>query len=170
MTPFLEEFRQRMVEIGRMRKSGDYSASLHHVEDLLSRESSTWLPYLLVLRAELIQLIEAPEDHWTLESAEINLRGATILDPGSVDARAELGWFLNNVMDKPGDALPYFEEALSLCLKQLESTLLGRVGCIEDLHGAKAALRAIEDAAKILPNSERVQEKKSCLREIVNNE
>jgi tetratricopeptide (TPR) repeat protein len=171
MTSFSQDFINKIKEIEDKKARGEYFASLRLLESLLQSESSKSSSYLLTLRAELIQLInETPEEKWSLESAEDNLRNAVALDPSSVNARLELGWFLNNVLDKPEEAKMFFEEGLKIGLKQLESIMLGRVECINDLNGPRAALAAIEEIEKLFPNSEKLTRKRSFFKDAVKNQ
>ena len=162
MKDLITSFQKTVEVIKNKRQRGKLSDALKKLDSLLKHESLKWNPYLLVLHSELIQRREKTNGgHWTLESAELDLHNAVVLDPSSADAKIELGWFLQNVLDKPKRALPCFEQAIALCRDQLHSAMLGNVECLYDLKGPRTALVELEKVEKVFPASRRVAQLKS---------
>jgi tetratricopeptide (TPR) repeat protein len=68
---------------------------------------------MLILRGQLIQLVadSGPDE---LDEAFACYQEALELDPKSALAHEEIGHFLDDVADEPGEALPFFRKAIEL--------------------------------------------------------
>jgi tetratricopeptide (TPR) repeat protein len=68
---------------------------------------------LWIMRGNLIELGTGRTAH-TLEDALACYEQAVKLDPTCVEAYEEIGYFLDNIMDEPTRAEPYFRKAEAL--------------------------------------------------------
>ena len=81
------------------------------VDDILEAEGVS--VDLLILRGQLIQLVAdgRPDE---LEEAFACYQEALELDPRSAEAHEEIGHFLDDVAEEPGEAVPFFRKAIEL--------------------------------------------------------
>ena len=81
------------------------------IDDILEAEGAS--VELLILRGQLIQLVAdgRPDE---LEEAFACYQEALELDPGSAEAHEEIGHFLDDVAEEPGEAVPFFRKAIEL--------------------------------------------------------
>jgi tetratricopeptide (TPR) repeat protein len=103
----------RIVDIRRrVAREGVASPDdIDAIDDILEAEGGS--VELLILRGQLIQLVAdgRPEE---LEEAFACYQEALELDPGSAEAHEEIGHFLDDVADEPGEAVPFFRKAIEL--------------------------------------------------------
>jgi tetratricopeptide (TPR) repeat protein len=93
------------------RKGSASQADIDEIDDILDEEGPS--VGLLVLRGQLIQLV-AGGGQDELEEALACYREALDLDPDSALALEEIGHFLDDVADRPEQALPFFRRAIEL--------------------------------------------------------
>lgn len=161
MNQFVRYFTRKLRLVKSFLRRGNYATALRGVCALLRDKRMAASSYLLLQRSILMQLVDLPGDgKQNLENIEASLRDAVALDPSSVEAREELGWFLCNVQNKVKEARHIFTEVIRLCQDYLESALLGYAECTYDIDGPRAALLAIREVAKQFPHSGRVREKR----------
>lgn len=81
------------------------------LDDILEAEGAS--VDLLILRGQLIQLVAdgRPDE---LEEAFACYQEALELDPNSAEAHEEIGHFLDDVADEPGEAVSFFRKAIEL--------------------------------------------------------
>lgn len=103
----------RIVDIRRKvaREGGASEDDLDAIDDILEAEGPS--VDLLILRGQLIQLV-ADDREDELEEAFACYQEALELDPDSAVAHEEMGHFLDDVVDDPGEALPFFRRAIEL--------------------------------------------------------
>jgi len=103
----------RIVDIRRrVAREGVASPDdIDAIDDILEAEGAS--VELLILRGQLIQLVAdgRPEE---LEEAFACYQEALELDPGSAEAHEEIGHFLDDVADEPGEAVAFFRKAIEL--------------------------------------------------------
>lgn len=81
------------------------------IDDVLDAEGPS--VEMLILRGQLIQLVaESGPDE--IDEAFACYQEALELDPNSASAHEEIGHFLDDVADEPGEALPFFRKAIEL--------------------------------------------------------
>jgi tetratricopeptide (TPR) repeat protein len=101
---------------------------------------------LLVLMANAVMLGDG--NSGTLEEARAWLERAITSDPQNVEARLELGHFLDAVAGEPNEAARVFESAAELSLRQIDDALGGLVSVGDDT--TREARGRICDALKSL--------------------
>jgi tetratricopeptide (TPR) repeat protein len=157
-----KNFWKNFDDIKDLSMSGKRKEALTEL-DLLLRENEglRFSSYFLVERSILIQIQDEMDDNiskakgWTLEDAEKNLRDAIAIDPSSIRAPTELGYFLFVINDKAKEALGHFERAIRNCNDFLEKAFLGKIKCILELEGAEEANKLLARAEDLFPDSER---------------
>jgi tetratricopeptide (TPR) repeat protein len=118
------------------------------VEELvrLEKERALSLPEL-VAKGELIQLGSATISH-DLDEARRSFQDALDIDESYVPALIELAFFHYAVEDDSQQALPLFEKAVEICIRQLTEAVEGKMKCIEELHSAEAARSFLVEIAR----------------------
>jgi tetratricopeptide (TPR) repeat protein len=156
------DFWQIISDIKDIGTSGKLREALIELDFLLSEnEGLRFSSYFLVERSILIQIQDeidddtAKEKGWTLECAENNLRDAIAMDPASLRAPIEFGYFLFAVKNDAKEALGHFERAIENCNDFLEKALLGKIKCILEMKGAEEAYKLLEEAENLFPESKR---------------
>jgi len=103
----------RIVDIKRrVAREGVASPDdIDAIDDILEAEGVS--VELLILRGQLIQLVAdgRPDE---LEEAFACYQEALELDPRSAEAHEEIGHFLDDVAEEPGEAVPFFRKAIEL--------------------------------------------------------
>ena len=103
----------RIVDIRRrVAREGVASPDdIDAIDDILEAEGGS--VELLILRGQLIQLVAdgRPDE---LEEAFACYQEALEIDPGSAEAHEEIGHFLDDVAEEPGEAVPFFRKAIAL--------------------------------------------------------
>jgi hypothetical protein len=94
---------------------------------------------MLILKSAALQLSDNVE-HYDLEDARKALLEALELRPRDNEARIDLAYFENHVMDRATDALPLFSASIKSCLFFLQEAIYGKAEVIEELYGLKAAI------------------------------
>jgi tetratricopeptide (TPR) repeat protein len=107
----------------------EYSEALKVIEDAeaLGEESVE----LLLMKARLLQLVDQDR---TLEEVEAALDSAISIDPKSVDALLEMGWFKLNVLDDPQEAQKAFDSALRIQADVNTELVSGLTKCCMELN------------------------------------
>lgn len=149
--------------------SRKYGEALTKLDLLIGEiEGLCFSSYFLIERSILIQLQDdemnndvCKEKSWTLEDAEKNLRDAILIDPYSLEALIELGYFVFVGNDDKTDSLSYFEKAIDKCNDSLERALLGKIKCILEIEGPQAAKKLLVKAERQFPDSKRFVDVKS---------
>lgn len=96
----------------RVALSGEVAPEdLDEVDDMLEAEGPT--VELLILRGQLLELIGDVEPE-AIDEAFACFREAVELDPESAEAHEELAHFLDDVVDDPAEAEPFFRRAIEL--------------------------------------------------------
>jgi tetratricopeptide (TPR) repeat protein len=90
-------------------------------------------PWELVLKGRCIQLSSVGETP-ALGEAERYFLDALKQDGEYVPALLELGWFYYSVEDEAKKALPVFEQAVAVSLKNLREGLQGKRDCLKELR------------------------------------
>jgi tetratricopeptide (TPR) repeat protein len=106
MDPRISDLRRRVARAGAARLE-----DIDEIDDMLEAEGPS--VELLILRGQLIQLV-TDGDHDALEEAFACYQEALELDPDSAVAHEEIGHFLDDVADEPGEAVPFFRRAIAL--------------------------------------------------------
>lgn len=96
-------------------------------------------PYLLVLKARIIQLAEESADY-TLEDVEESLLQAIQIEPDNLAAYIELGYFYYAVADQSDRSLSFFERAQEYAEKSLLSAMLGKAKALVDIGKSDEAV------------------------------
>jgi hypothetical protein len=110
------------------------------MEDFFFRHEEEFLAAdMLVLKSAALQLSDDVENY-DLEDARKALLEALELRPRDNEARIDLAYFENRVMDRAADALPLFSASIKSCLFFLQEAIYGKAEVIEELYGPKAAI------------------------------
>jgi len=124
----------RIAEIRRRvaRAGSAVQDDFDELDDLQESEGPS--AELLILRGQLIQLVaDGREDD--LEDAFACFEEALELDPTSASAHEEIGHFLDDVAEQPGDAASFFRKAIELgageSAKEGLKDVLSRLGDVE---------------------------------------
>jgi tetratricopeptide (TPR) repeat protein len=107
----IKEFEAKLRTIQSDIDKNRFAQAFNSVEKLLS--SSPFVPNLLVLRAQLLQLLDE-DDGPDLSNVDDDLNAALAIDNKNVEAWIELGEFQLNVQDDPQQALGSFDKAREL--------------------------------------------------------
>jgi tetratricopeptide (TPR) repeat protein len=106
MDPRIEDIKRRVSRLGEASPD-----DIDAIDDMLEAEGVS--VDLLILRGQLIQLVAGAGDD-EMEEAFACYQEALDLDPGSAAAHEEIGHFLDDVADRPDEALPFFRKAIEL--------------------------------------------------------
>ncbi len=146
MTPTsLETYESKLQAAEAARSAGDCQAAFYLLMELRSHERFKWQPHLLVMCAELAQLLDVDEGP-SLDQIRRLLEEAVALDPDSPEPLIELGHFVNAVEDRPTEAVCYFEQAEALAKDLLTRARDGLRGIRQDPR-----LRGHAEARACLP-------------------
>ena len=115
---------------------------------------------LLVLKAMAIQQLDekAAGRLATLDEAQDALSLVVELDPQSVDARNELGFYLYAMQNDAHRALDVFVRSIGIGTEQLREAYVGRVKCLLELRRRRAAARALSEAGRLFPRDTALRE------------
>ena len=121
---------------------------------------------LLVYKAMAIQQLdeEAAGRLATLGEAFDALSLAVELDPQSVDALTELGFYLYAIQNDANRALDVFERGIRIGAQSLREAYVGRVKCLLELRRRSAAARALSEATRLFPRDKAIRELKRVAR------
>jgi hypothetical protein len=96
-----------MVRARQLAQAGRYAEALAEIARI--EESGCLTVEVLLFKARILQL---SDDDGPLEEVHGILKEAIQLDSSSSEAHLEMGWFLLNVQDDPGNARLSFQAAL----------------------------------------------------------
>lgn len=132
--------------------AGQDDKSLHELANLEKEHS---LPIdVLIIKGACIQL-GSETSPYKLEDAEAAYKKALEIDPESLEALIEAGYYYF-VMDNRADiAKPYFEKVISIARTRLTEAIIGIAECISETS-PKKALRFIEKAVKNTADSKMI--------------
>jgi tetratricopeptide (TPR) repeat protein len=100
-------------------------------------------PSELVAKGRTI-LLASVEVSVPLSAAREAFEMALELDPDSLPALLELGWYYHAVEDDSERALPFFERAIELSREHLTEAARGRAGCLAELSSQAAAAASLK--------------------------
>jgi tetratricopeptide (TPR) repeat protein len=130
-----DAYREALDSAYELASAGRRGEAFRLVNDLLRDGPPS--PELLVLRAQLIQLLTGDEcernPDATLESAEESLRTACAVAPDSARPLMELGYFEYAVIERSDDALEHFAAAERILEQDLRECLVGAARAYFDL-------------------------------------
>lgn len=136
--------RRGLAEVKRAWRAGRFEQALGIVEGLLVVSPAN--PSLLVMRAQLAQLQDAPDGRPTLEDAEADLKLAVRLDEHSPVPLVELGYLTHATKDDARAATRFFDEAIGRCRELLREALLGQAKALSELGRDAEALALLAEA------------------------
>ena len=124
-----------------LAKAGKYTEALKLLETIPKQYMTH---DLWVKRGIYIQLLEKEPFILTLADAKKSFQRAIKLNPKSVEAYIELGWFLYAVEDNAIAAEPYFRKAVKLLAKSQYEALSGIAECLSEIKDEQSALDFIK--------------------------
>ena len=134
-----------LTEVWRSWEVGHYDHALAKLDRLI--ESSPANAPLLIMRAQLIQLQESPDEaNPSYDDALAALKLATALDAQSPVALIELGYFLYALADDAKAASKSFRKAIPVCRDLLREALLGQAKALAELDREAEALACLVEA------------------------
>lgn len=108
---------------------------------------------LLVRQGKLIQLLDDDnEETPTLEIARESLKIANLINPESIEASIELGYFEYAINNSSEVAINYFKSARKNAEIGLKSALIGEIKCYIDIDNISKARETIEKAKIFFPD------------------
>lgn len=151
----LNSLHQPLKEVEKLARRGDYKAALAMINDLLSQ-----YPFdtrLLLLKGEIIQLLDENSPLGELKDARKALELAVKVDPKSIEALLELAYFYSAVEDNDLKALQLFDQAIQLCLTFLQEAYIGKIKSLTSSERKSEALKSIKEALRLFPDSEEIR-------------
>jgi tetratricopeptide (TPR) repeat protein len=117
------------------------------------------VPLLVVTGMALQQLDDrAARKGKPLLEARQALQLATELDPRSVDALIELGFFFYSMHGNSRRALDLFVKTIRLGSENLLQAHIGRIKCLLDLGMRRATMDALREATRLFPKDDAIRE------------
>lgn len=155
--------KKRINKIQILRKKEEYSKILKEVELLL--DEFPYITSLLVLKSVLIQALDDEESIklWKLKDAKEALEQAVKIDEKSIEALNELAFYIYAVEDDSEKALVFFERSINYCKEFLEEAYSGKIKCLVEVGKKDEALKCIEEAFRIFPDSQELKQLSSEL-------
>ena len=115
-------------DINQLCSEGKYSEALRRIKE--GEQSGQVTAELLVKKAMCLQMLD---DNGTLEEVEQTFETALQLDPKSIQALMEFGWFQLNVKDQPRCAETLFRRALELQVPVNTEIAAGLLKCLREV-------------------------------------
>lgn len=151
----LNSLHQPLKEVEKLAKRGNYEVALIKVNDLLSQ-----YPFdtrLLLLKGEIIQLLDEDSPLGELKDARKALELAVKVDPKSIEALLELAYFYSSVEDNDLKAIQLFDQAIQLCLTFLQEAYIGKIKSSVNSERRSEALKSIKESLRLFPDSEEIR-------------
>jgi len=134
-----------LAEVWRAWEAEHYDLALAKLDRLVELNPAN--APLLIMRAQLIQLQEGPNEPTPpYDDALADLKLATALDTQSPVALIELGYLLYAVADDAKTASKYFRKAIPVCRDLLREALLGQAKALADQEEDAEALACLVEA------------------------
>lgn len=141
---------QIILRAKQLAQAGQYPEALVEIARL--EESECLTIDALLLKARILQL---SDDDGSLDEVEAVLKEALRLDP-TPQAHLEMGWFLLNVLDDPGNAHKSFEAALDAQVLVNTEILAGIALSEPSVLHESGAVETIENLTQQLVDAERL--------------
>lgn len=148
----MQEYCNVLQRVADLQRREDFDGALRMVDELLAHNPHSSALHLR--RAILLQL--SPTDG-PLEDVEQALQLACAFDDTNIEARLEMGHFLDAVRDLPRESLEQFIAASTLAAKSLKDAWLGRVRCLIQLDQREAAEDVLREAERCFPDDTDVE-------------
>jgi hypothetical protein len=140
-------------EINRLCSDKDYSQALALIRDVELSDCSSSV--LLTKKAMCLQLVD---DNGPLDEVERTFEAALNLDPRSVEALVEFGWFQLNVKDDAQRAESLFRRALDLQASTNTEIIIGIAKCRRDISPAQSPTVLVVELKRALFDERRLNE------------
>lgn len=140
--------------IRRLYADGKYSEILRYIEDL--ERAGCTSAELLVRKAMCLQLVEEPKGEFG--EVEQIFKSALDLDPKSIQALIEYGWYKLNVLDDASAALELFRRAQQLQVEVNSEVATGLLKCMEETSPGLSRHDALSELVSSLVDSKKVND------------
>lgn len=150
-----DSLHQKLKEIEKLSKQGNYEAALVKINDFLSEYP--YITRLLLLKGEIIQLLDEDSPLAELKDARKAFELAMEVDPKSIEALLELAHFYSAVEDNDLKAIQFFDQTIQLCLMLLQEAYIGKIKTLINSERKSEALELIKAALKLFPDSDEIQ-------------
>jgi hypothetical protein len=140
--------------IRKLYADGQYSEILRHIQQLESAGCIS--AELIVRKAMCLQLLEQPK----VEFGEVEgiFKSALDLDPKSIQALIEYGWYKLNVLDDASAALELFRRAQQLQVEINSEIAMGLLKCMEETSPGVSRHAALSELVSALVDSKKVND------------
>jgi tetratricopeptide (TPR) repeat protein len=156
---------ENLKNVQRLLRENQYSKSLLIVNKLL--EKYPFSTRLLLLKGQLIQLLDEDSELGELRDALDALESAVELDGESIDALNELAMFRYVVEDKHDEAMLLFEKSIVKCLEFLEEAYLGKAKCLFETDRVFESLNCLNEGLQLIPHAAKLKSEKDYILSIV---
>jgi tetratricopeptide (TPR) repeat protein len=158
-------FLENLKDVQRLLSENQYSNALLIVHKLL--EKYPFSTRLLLLKGQLIQLLDEYSELGELQDASDALESAVDLDGESIDALNELAMFRHVVEDKHDEAISLFEKSIIKCLDFLEEAYLGKAKCLFETDRVFESLNCLNEGLQLIPHAAKLKSEKDYILSIV---
>jgi len=121
------------------------------------------LTRLLLLKGQLIQLLDEDSELGELQDASDALESAAELDDGSIDVLNELAMFRHVVEDEHDEAILLFEKSIVKCLDFLEEAYLGKAKCLFETDRVFESLNCLNEGLQLIPHAAKLKSEKDYI-------
>jgi len=126
-------------------------------------EKCPFLTRLLLLKGQLIQLLDEDSELGELQDASDALESAAELDDGSIDVLNELAMFRHVVEDEHDEAILLFEKSIVKCLDFLEEAYLGKAKCLFETDRVFESLNCLNEGLQLIPHAAKLKSEKDYI-------
>jgi tetratricopeptide (TPR) repeat protein len=122
---------------------------------------------LLLLKGQLIQLLDEDSELGELQDASDALESAVELDGESIDALNELATFRYVIEDNHDEAILLFEKSIVKCLEFLKEAYLGKAKCFFETDRVFESLNCLNEGLQLIPHAAKLKSEKDYIFSIV---
>ena len=152
---------ENLKDVQRLLSENQYSNALLIVNKLV--EKYPFSTNLLLLKGQLIQLLDGDSELGELQDASDALESAVELDGESIDALNELAMFRYVVEDKHNEAILLFEKSIVKCLDFLEEAYLGKARCFFETDRIFESLSCLNEGLQVIPYAAKLKSEKDYI-------
>jgi hypothetical protein len=138
--------------VRKLYEDGKYSDILKQIEGV--ENAGCISAELLVRKAMCLQLVEPPKGEFGV--IEEVFKSALKLDPQSIQALIEYGWYKLNVLDDASAALDLFRRAQHLQVEMNSEIVTGLLKCLEETSPGISRNDVLHELVSSLVDSKKV--------------